>query len=194
MREYWSNQEAIAAGLLNLYPEGLQEEVDRMNDWLFDNVHSVITRARFTESLGDFIDAYQTFFAALDVLDQRLEDQRFLFGDYVTDSDVRLYTTLVRFDIADSRVIGPCRHRLVDYKNLWPYARDLYQIPAFRHNTDFYELADSREKKGFYGCSVYYDLVVPATDFDMLWKTATGRETLSKDPANKVFPVRQEAS
>lgn len=87
-------------------------------------------------------------------MEARLEQQRFLFGDYVTDSDIRLYVTLARFDVAYSRNIGPCKKRLVDYKNLWGYARDLYQIPD--------------------------------TDFDAIWKTPTGREHLSKDPANKL--------
>ena len=54
-----------------------------------------------------------------------------------TDSDIRLYTTIARLDVSYSRNIGPCKHRLVDYPNLWGYARDLYQIPAFRHNTYF---------------------------------------------------------
>lgn len=172
----------------DLYPEELREEIDKLNYWLFDNVNNAVYRAQFAQSLQAFSDAYETFFAGLDTMEKRLEDKRFLFGDYVTDSDIRLYVTLARFDVSYSRRIGPCRQRLVDYKNLWGYARDLYQIPAFYHNTyfkDFAATSDSAKKKENYFDSTYYDLVIPSTDFDSIWKTPTGREKLSKDPANK---------
>jgi len=107
----------------------------------------------------------------------------------VTDSDIRLYVTLARFDVAYSRNIGPCKRRLVDYKNLWGYARDLYQIPAFYHNTYFKDFAasvDLSKADPDYWESTYYDIVIPDTDFDAIWKTPTGREHLSKDPANKL--------
>jgi putative glutathione S-transferase len=122
-------------------------------------------------------------------MDKRLEQNRFLFGDYVTDSDVRLFVTLARLDVGYSRNIGPCKHRLVDYKNLWPYARDLYQIPAFAHNTYFKDFAFTTEE-GEGQRSAYYDMVVPSTDFDAIWKTPTDRESLSADPARKFRPER----
>ena len=130
----------------------------------------------------------ETFFAGLDAMEERLADKRFLFGDYVTDSDIRLYTTIARLDVSYSRNIGPCKHRLVDYPNLWGYARDLYQIPAFRHNTYFKDFAasvDLNEADEEYWENTYYDIVVQETDWDTIWKTPTGRESLSKDPAHK---------
>ena len=78
-----------------------------------------------------------------------------------------------------------CVHRLVDYKNLWPYARDLYQIPAFRHNTYFKDFAASEDLTHApedYWENVYYDIVVQETDWDTIWSQPTGREALSKDP------------
>ncbi|MDD3794355.1 MAG: glutathione S-transferase C-terminal domain-containing protein [Lachnospiraceae bacterium] len=172
----------------DLYPGELREEIDRQNWWLFENVNNAVYRAQFAQSLQAFSDAYETFFAGLEACEKRLEKNRFLFGDYVTDSDIRLYVTLARFDVAYSRNIGPCKQRLVDYKNLWGYARDLYQIPAFYHNTYFKDFAASRknfEEEKDYLESTYYDIVIPATDFDSIWKTPTGRERLSQDPANK---------
>ena len=121
-------------------------------------------------------------------MEERLADKRFLFGDYVTDSDIRLYTTIARLDVSYSRNIGPCKHCLVDYPNLWGYARDLYQIPAFRHNTYFKDFAasvDLSEADEEYWENTYYDIVVQETDWDTIWKTPTGRESLSKDPAHK---------
>ena len=172
-------------GAPDLYPVELREEIDKLNYWLFENVNNAVYRAQFAQSLQAFSDAYETLFAGLDAMDKRLEDKRFLFGDYVTDSDIRLYVTLARFDVSYSRNIGPCKHRLVDYKNLWGYARDLYQIPAFFHNTYFKDFAATGKSGDNYFESTYYDLVIPQTDFDAIWKTPTGREKLSKDPSNK---------
>ncbi|MDQ0200430.1 glutathione S-transferase C-terminal domain-containing protein [Neobacillus ginsengisoli] len=76
-------------------------------------------------------------FARLDELEQRLLGQRFLFGDYITDSDVRLYATLVRFDVAYYSAFKANRNRIVDFPNLWGYLRDLYQTPGFGDTTDF---------------------------------------------------------
>lgn len=73
----------------------------------------------------------------MDILEKRLEDKRFLFGDYVTDSDVRLYVTLARLDIHYTWQLGHTKHRLIDYPNLWGYARDLYQTPGFGDTTNF---------------------------------------------------------
>lgn len=172
----------------DLYPEELREDIDKLNLWLFDNVNNAVYRAQFAQSLQAFSDAYETFFAGLDAMEERLKDRRFLFGDHVTDSDIRLFVTLARFDVGYSKRIGPCRQRLVDYENLWGYARDLYQIPAFWHNTYFKDFAATNEtSKGAGNAfdSTYYDIVIPATDFDSIWKTPTGRERLSRDPAHK---------
>lgn len=111
-------------GAPDLYPEELRPEIDKLNKWLFENVNNAVYRAQFAESLQAFADGYETFFAGLDAMEERLADKRFLFGDYVTDSDIRLYTTIARLDVSYSRNIGPCKHRLVDYPNLWGYARD----------------------------------------------------------------------
>lgn len=175
-------------GAPDLYPVELREKIDKLNWWLFENVNNAVYRALFAQTLQAFSDAYETFFAGLEAMDQRLEHNRFLFGDYVTDSDIRLFVTLARFDVSYSSNIGPCKQRLVDYKNLWPYARDLYQIPAFYHNTFFQDFAASSRKVGDQKSewkSTYYDIVIPNTDFDTIWKTPTGREGLSKDPSNK---------
>ena len=162
--------------------------VDYKTKKVVNNVNNAVYRAQFAESLQAFADGYETFFAGLDAMEERLADKRFLFGDYVTDSDIRLYTTIARLDVSYSRNIGPCKHRLVDYPNLWGYARDLYQIPAFRHNTYFKDFAasvDLNEADEEYWENTYYDIVVQETDWDTIWKTPTGRESLSKDPAHK---------
>ena len=76
-------------------------------------------------------------FATLDDLDQRLATRRYLFGDAVTEADVRLWVTLARFDAVYVTHFKANLRRLADYPNLWPYARDLYSIPAFGQTTNF---------------------------------------------------------
>ena len=73
----------------------------------------------------------------MDRLEKRLETNRFLFGDYVTDSDIRLYVTLARLDIRYTTQLGETKRPLYTYKNLWGYAKELWEIPAFAHHTDF---------------------------------------------------------
>ena len=126
----------------DLYPEELRKDIDEMNDWLFDNINNGVYKTTFCRSKEAYWDAYNSFYAAMDLLEERLENQRFLFGDYVTDSDVRLYVTLARLDIRYTHQLGHTKHPLFTYKNLWAYARDLYQIPAFKNNTYFKDFAN----------------------------------------------------
>ena len=80
-------------GAPDLYPEELRPEIDKLNKWLFENVNNAVYRAQFAESLQAFADGYETFFAGLDAMEERLADKRFLFGDYVTDSDKAINIT-----------------------------------------------------------------------------------------------------
>ncbi len=183
------------AGAPDLYPEELREEIDKLNDWLFHNINNGVYKIQFAQSLRAYQNAYDNFYAAMDILENRLADKRFLFGDYVTDSDVRLYVTLARLDIAYAQNFGPTKHRLVDYPNLWGYARDLWQISAFQNNTYFRDFAahfnsdktkgDRREFRS------YVERFVNEINFDELWGSAHGRQWLSSDPANKFKPEKR---
>lgn len=124
-------------GAPDLYPEHLRAEIDSLNQIIFDEVNNGVYKAGFAQSQQAYEVAYRTLFTRLDQLEQRLSTQRYLFGDEITDSDVRLYVTLVRFDAAYYSEFRTNRNRLIDFPNLWGYARDLYQIPAFGQTTDF---------------------------------------------------------
>lgn len=165
----------------DLYPEELRDEIDQLNEWLFHNVNNATYKVNFAQSLEAYKENYEVLFTALDVLDERLEDKRFLFGDYVTDSDVCLFVTLARLDAQYFRNFGPVKKRLVDYKNLWPYARELYQIPAFFHNS--YVITEPYEDK--YTHNKFYDFVLPRLNLDQIWRQQTNRASLSSDPTNK---------
>lgn len=168
----------------DLYPEDLREQIDKYNAFLFDNVNNAVYKAQFAQSLVAYNDAINTFYESLDGIEKRLENQRFLFGDYVTDSDVRLYVTLARFDTKYFRNLGPLPHRIVDYKNIWAYARDLYEIPAFQNNTYFHDIAhqEKDENNNFqeYNARFWKDI-----DFEGLWSTPQSRSELSETPNEK---------
>nr|WP_263323436.1 glutathione S-transferase C-terminal domain-containing protein [Neobacillus sp. Marseille-Q6967] len=121
----------------DLYPEHLREEIDSLNDVIFHDVNNGVYKCGFAQSQEAYEQAYDTLFARLDELEMRLSNQRFLFGDYITDSDVRLYATLIRFDAAYYSAFKTNRNRIVDFPNLWGYLRDLYQTPGFGDTTDF---------------------------------------------------------
>lgn len=121
----------------NLYPEDLRGEIDQLNDIIFNDVNNGVYKCGFAQSQEAYELAYDTLFARLDELEERLSTQRFLFGDYITDTDIRLYATLVRFDAAYYSAFKANRNRIVDFPNLWGYLRDLYQTPGFGDTTDF---------------------------------------------------------
>jgi putative glutathione S-transferase len=169
----------------DLYPEHLRKEIDIFNEWLFHNVNNGVYKASFAQSIGAYGIAFNQFFSGLDILENRLEKSRFLFGDYVTDSDVRLFVTLARFDIMYYRNLGPVRNRIVDFKNLWGYARDLYKIPAFKNNTFLKDIAENHGKKD--GTFADYNTRFwDQIDFEGLWGAPHGRENLAKEPL-KIF-------
>lgn len=174
-------------GAPELYPEELRDEIDKLNEWLFDNINNGVYKIQFATGYAAFRNAYDNFYAAMDILEDRLADRRFLFGDYVTDSDIRLYVTLARLDTAYSQNFGPTKHRLVDYPNLWGYARDLWQIPAFQNNTYFRDFSRSfRNDGGKSGAfKSFQERFLDEINFDELWGSSHGRQELSHDPANK---------
>ncbi len=121
----------------DLYPEALRDDIDALNDIIFQEVNNAVYRAGFAQSQKAYEEAYDTVFHRLDILEEHLSRQRYLFGNQITDSDVRLYVTLARFDAAYYNAFRVNRNRLVEFPNLWAYARDLYQTPGFGDTTDF---------------------------------------------------------
>lgn len=124
----------------DLYPENLRQEIDTLNEVIFHEVNNGVYKCGFAQSQEAYEHAYDTLFARLDVLEERLSNRRFLFGDFITDSDVRLYATLIRFDVAYYSAFKTNRNRIVDFPNLWGYLRDLFQTPGFGDTTDFHAI------------------------------------------------------
>ena len=130
----------------DLYPAALRPEIDALNERIYASVNNGVYRCGFATSQEAYDSAVAALFATLDDLDQRLASRRFLFGDSLTEADVRLWVTLARFDAVYVTHFKANLRRLADYPHLWPYARDLYSIPAFRTTTDFGHI-----KRHYYG-------------------------------------------
>jgi putative glutathione S-transferase len=167
----------------NLYPEYLRKEIDEFNWWLFNNINNGVYKMQFAQSIGAYNYAFDQFYAGMDEMEARLGNRRFLFGDYVTDSDVRFYTTLARFDTKYYRNLGPLKGRVVDFKNIWGYARDLWEISAFRNNTYFLYFAESSKRGN--GSESYSVKFWDKIDYEALWSTPQNRKEMSKTPGQK---------
>lgn len=122
---------------LDLYPAPLRAEIDLINAFVYERVNNGVYRAGFATTQEAYEEAVEALFAVLDDLEQRLDGQRYLVGERLTEADIRLFTTLVRFDAVYVGHFKCNIRRLVDYPNLWAYARELYQLPQFAETTDF---------------------------------------------------------
>ena len=130
-------REFHAPGAPDLYPEALRGQIDEVNEQVFADVNNGVYRCGFATSQGAYEKAYDQLFDRLDWLDQRLATQRYLVGDQLTEADVRLFTTLVRFDAVYHGHFKCNRNKLTELPALWAYARDLFQRPAFGDTVDF---------------------------------------------------------
>jgi putative glutathione S-transferase len=124
-------------GAPDLYPEALRATIDKVNAVVYEDVNNGVYKAGFAASQQAYEAAVVPLFQRLDWLDERLGGQRYLAGDQVTEADIRLFTTLVRFDAVYFGHFKCNLRRIVDYPNLWPYARDLFQRPGFGDTVNF---------------------------------------------------------
>jgi putative glutathione S-transferase len=179
---YWETawKDFHKPGAPDLFPEALREDIIALNDIIFHEVNNGVYKAGFARTQEAYEEAYTTVFRRLDWLDGRLSQSRYLFGPALTDSDIRLWVTLARFDAAYYNAFRLNRNRLVEFPHLWAYARDLYQIPAFRENTYFDHI-----KAHYHRCCDPGNIfgIVPKGPDCTLWDTAHGREKLSVRPA-----------
>ncbi len=111
-------------------PPALLAEIDELNEFIYPTINNGVYRAGFATTQEAYEEAVTDVFTALDTLEERLEDRRYLTGNSITEADWRLFTTLVRFDAVYVGHFKCNLRRIVDYPNIWGYLRDLYQVPA----------------------------------------------------------------
>ncbi len=121
----------------DLWPADVRDELEEVMVRIFHEVNNGVYRCGFAGSQEAYDTAYERLWAAMDWLEERLADRRYLMGDQITEADVRLFTTLARFDAVYHGHFKCNRDKLTELPNLWRYARDLYHQPAFGDNTDF---------------------------------------------------------
>jgi putative glutathione S-transferase len=172
-------------GAPDLYPEDRRAEIDEVMAWVYEDVNDGVYRCGFAGSQEAYEAAYARLFHALDRLEARLSDQRYLVGDTITEADVRLFTTLARFDAVYHGHFKCNRSKLSEMPVLWAYARDLFQTPGFGDTIDFDHI------KRHYHC-VHKDLnpggIVPAGPDLAGWLAPHGREVLGGSPFGQGTP------
>ena len=127
-------------------PLELRDELAELNDRVYETVNNGVYRAGFATSQEAYEEAVFPLFETLDMLDERLADRRYLFGDRQTLADWRLFTTLLRFDTVYHGHFKCNLRRIADYPSLAPYLRDLYQVPGVAETVDWDHI-----KRHYYG-------------------------------------------
>ncbi len=130
----------LAEHPVELYPEPLRDDIEALNDRIYENVNNAVYKAGFSRRQEVYEREVYALFALLDELDERLAQRRFLFGAEPVETDWRLFTTLVRFDAVYQIHFKCSLRKLIEYDHLWPYARDLYQWPGVADTVDFDEI------------------------------------------------------
>jgi putative glutathione S-transferase len=133
----WVDHHRPGAPALLPADPGRRAEMDAVMADVYRDVNNGVYRCGFATTQAAYDAAFDALFARLDVLSQRLSTQRYLMGDTITEADVRLFTTLVRFDAAYHGHFKCNRNKLTEDAVLWAYARDLYAVPEFGGTVDF---------------------------------------------------------
>jgi len=137
VRIFNSAFDSLGAARGDYYPPALRKEIDMINARVYDTVNNGVYKSGFASSQKAYDAAVTPLFDSLDWLESILAGKRYLTGDKLTEADIRLFTTLVRFDAVYVGHFKCNIRRLIDYPNLWAYTRELYQHPAFKPTVDF---------------------------------------------------------
>ncbi|MFC7403362.1 glutathione S-transferase family protein [Citricoccus sp. GCM10030269] len=166
-------------GAPNLLPDEKLPEMRDVVTRIFTEVNNGVYRCGFAGSQEAYDSAYERLWTAMDWLEERLTGQRYLMGETITEADVRLFTTLVRFDPVYHGHFKCNRNKLDQMPALWGYARDLFQTPGFGDTIDFVQI-----KSHYY--EVHRDInptgIVPQGPDLSGWLSPHGREELGSSP------------
>ncbi|MDF3840968.1 glutathione S-transferase family protein [Pseudomonas citronellolis] len=146
IRMFNSAFDGLTGNDLDLYPTPLQGEIDALNERIYPAVNNGVYRAGFATSQEAYEEAFVTLFEELDCLEKRLGERRYLTGEYLSEADIRLFTTLIRFDAVYHGHFKCNLRRLADYPNLSGWLRELYQLPGVAGTLNFQHI-----KNHYYG-------------------------------------------
>ena len=122
---------------IDLYPTNLTKEIDQLNEFIYEKVNNGVYRSGFATSQVAYESAVTNLFDALDQLEERLANQRYLCGEQIVETDWRLFVTLIRFDAVYHGHFKCNIRRIVDYPNLFGYLKDLYQQEGIAETVNF---------------------------------------------------------
>jgi putative glutathione S-transferase len=142
VRMFNSAFDAVGATGPELYPAELRDDIDWVNDFVYDRVNNGVYKAGFATTQKAYDEAVHNLFDALETLESRLSRQRYLVEGRITEADWRLFTTLVRFDAVYVGHFKCNLKRLVDYPNLWAWTRELYQTPEIAETVNLAHIKD----------------------------------------------------
>ena len=137
LRMFNSEFSDFAANDYDFYPAALGAEIDEVNELVYRRVNNGVYKAGFATQQPAYERAARRLFETLDELDARLAKRRYLLGNRMTEADWRLFPTLIRFDAVYHGHFKCNLRRIVDYPNLWPYLRDLYQHDSVAETVNF---------------------------------------------------------
>ncbi|MGH1504136.1 MAG: glutathione S-transferase family protein [Acidimicrobiales bacterium] len=166
-------------GAPDLYPEALRDEIDTVADLVYHDVNNGVYATGFASSQASYATAYTKLFDRLDWLEERLTTRRYLVGDHLTEADVRLFTTLIRFDAVYHGHFKANRNKIAEMPALWGYLRDLFQTPGFGDTIRFDQI-----KEHYYWVhdGINPSRVVPLGPDTRPLLTPHGRESLGGSP------------
>ena len=136
IRMFNSAFDDIGATPGDYYPEALREQIDEVNELVYHAINNGVYRTGFATSDEAYAECFHRLFAALDTIEDRLTSQKYLVGDSITEADWRLFTTLIRFDLAYYGPFKCNKKRLIDYPSIWDYTRGLYQLAGVAETVD----------------------------------------------------------
>jgi glutathionyl-hydroquinone reductase len=132
--------DALGAAPGDYYPEPLRVEIDALNERIYRNVNNGVYRAGFATTQAAYEEAVLPLFETLDWLETRLSRSRYMFGERLTEADIRLFTTLVRFDAVYYGHFKCNLRRIVDYPALWRFTRDIYGLPGVAETVNLHHI------------------------------------------------------
>ena len=136
IRMFNTNFNELTGNADDYYPEELREEIDKLNDMIYPSINNGVYRTGFAKTQEAYDEAVSGLFDTLDILEQKLDESEYLTGSKVTEADLRLVPTLLRFDIVYVTHFKCNVRRIKDYKNLSRYTKSLYDIDAIKNSTN----------------------------------------------------------
>jgi len=154
--------DGLAQDSIDLYPKVLRNEIEWMNDRLYDKFNNGVYKAGFASNQFAYDEAVKGVFESIEFLEQHLSNRNYLVGEQLTEADIRAFVTLIRFDIAYYGLFKTNRAHINDYPNVYAYMKGIVEIPGIEETVNFDHI-----KQGYYSIKALNPLGIVPTGPDM---------------------------